>query len=192
MSALLSWPAVRRWPLLFVLFLLTAPAFANSITIGSLTFLGTSDATSPHKPMFLLELNTQGVTFDSYAPEWPYPLFFEAQVFGWDAGVFTTMPPPFAPPIIPPHFCPCEAVVFTMTLLNPGLFRLANGQLFDPNTTITLILEPPPGQTYLQYEQTFSIVLTSVPEPVPEPGTLLLFASGLLGLARVVRSKLAG
>jgi len=113
------------------------------------------------------------------------------QVLGWNAGVFTTMPPPYAQPIIPPHFCPCEAVVFTMTLLNPGPFRLANGQLFDPNTTINMILEPLPGQTYLQYGQTFSIVLTSVPSPVPEPGTWLLFASGLLGLAAVARGKWA-
>jgi hypothetical protein len=79
-----------------------------------------------------------------------------------------------------------------MSLMNPYPFRLANGEVFNPNTTITLILEPLPGQTYLQYGQTFPIVLTSVPEPVPERGTLLLFASGLLGLAGVVRRRLAG
>jgi hypothetical protein len=96
------------------------------------------------------------------------------------------------PPYAQPHFCPCEAWFFTTTLLNPGPFRLANGQLFDPNTTITLILEPLPGRTYLQDGQTFSIVLTSVRSPVPEPGTWLLFASGLLGLAGVARGKWAG
>lgn len=191
MPALLSWPAARRWPLLFLLFLLNAPAFANSITIGTLTFLGSSDPTSPHKPMFQLELNTQGVTFDSYAPELPYSLFFEAQVFGLDAGVFATIPPTYAT-FIPRYFCPCEAAVFTMSLMNPYPFRLANGQLFNPNTTITLILEPLPGQTYLQYGQIFPIVLTSVPAPVPEPGTLLLFASGLLGVAGAARRKWAG
>jgi len=83
-------------------------------------------------------------------------------------------------------------VVFTMTLLSPGPFRLANGQLFDPNTTINLTLQPPAGQTYLQYGQTFSLVLTSAPSPVPEPGTLLLIASGLLSLAGVVRKKSTG
>ena len=146
MPAILLWPAIRRRLLLFLLFLFTAQAFANSITIGTLTFLGTSDPSDPHKPMFVLALNTQGVTFDSHASEWPYPLFFEVQVLGFDAGVFATMGTPYPPPIIPHYFCPCEAVVFTMTLLNPGPFRPANGQLFDPTTTINLILEPPPGR----------------------------------------------
>jgi hypothetical protein len=73
-----------RSGLAFVLppLLLTAPLFANSITIGTLTFLGASDPNNPHKPMFLLDLNTQSMTFDSHVPEWPYPLFFEVQVLG--------------------------------------------------------------------------------------------------------------
>ena len=59
MPALPSWPAVRRWLLLFLLVLFTAQAFATSITIGTLTFLGTSDPSDPHKPMFVLALHTQ-------------------------------------------------------------------------------------------------------------------------------------
>jgi PEP-CTERM motif len=188
MSALISWPPVRRWPLLFALFLLTAPAYANSITIGSVTFLGSGDPNNPRKGVFLLQLNTEGRTFDSHFRGLPYPLIFDVQVFGWDAGMFTTIPATNAY-LRPPHFCPCESVVFNMSLLSPWPFRLANGKLFTPTPTITVILSALPGQTYLQPGQSFAIVLNSQLSSVPEPASLLLFASGVLATAGVVWRK---
>jgi hypothetical protein len=189
MSVLMSRPSVRRWPLLFALLLLTAPAFADSITIGSVTFLGTSDPNHPAKARFLLQLNTQGITFDRYFRDRPYSLEFNFQVVGWDAGgLFSTIPVTNAY-LIAMHYCPCEGAVFNLSLQNSGAFRLANGRLFTPGPTITVGLYPPPGQTYLQYGQGVALVLNSQPSPVSEPASLLLFASGLLATAGVVWRK---
>jgi hypothetical protein len=184
----MSWPTVRRWALLFALLLLTAPAFANSITIGSLTFLGSGDPNNPHKTLFSLQLNTQGLTFDNHIPGMPYSLVFDVQVYGWDAGLFTTIPATNTYLFLP-HFCPCEAAVFNMTLQGTWPFRLANGQLFTPSPTLTVNLYALPGQTYLQPGQSIAIVLNSQPSPVPEPASLLLFGNGLLAIAGVVWRK---
>ena len=187
MSTLMSRPA-RRWSLLFALLLLTAPAFANSITIGKLTFLGSSDPNYPRKGPFLLQLNTQGLTFYRRFPHVPLPLVFDVRVFGWDGGLFTTIPATDTL-LRPMHFCPCEAAVFNMSLLYTWPFRLANGRLFYPSSTLTVSLYAPPGQTYLQYGQSVDVVLNSQPSPVPEPASLLLVANGLLATAGVVWRK---
>jgi PEP-CTERM motif-containing protein len=188
MSALLSWPTLRRWPLLFALLLLTAPAFADSITIGSLTFLDSDNPSNPQRAFFLLQLNTQGLTFNGRTGL-PVPLVFDVQAygFGW-YGPFSTIPPTNTY-LFPPYFCPCGEAVFNLSLLYPYPFRLANGKLFIPNPNITVGLYALPGQTYLQYGQSVAIVLNSKPSLAPEPASLLLFASGLLATAGVVWRK---
>jgi hypothetical protein len=188
MSIPKSWLANRRWPLVFALLLLTAPAFADSITIGSLTYLGSGDPNHPSKSKFALQLNTEGLTFYRDFPGWQVPLILDVQVFGWDAGVFSTIPAAGAL-LNPPHYCPCEAVVFNMRLLETYPFRLANGKLFTPSPSITVIFYVLPGQTYLQPGQSVPIVLNSLPSPVPEPASLLLLANGLLATAGVVWRK---
>jgi hypothetical protein len=55
----MSRPTLRRSAVLFVFLLLTAPAFADYITIGSLTFLGSGDPNVPHKAVFLPQLDTE-------------------------------------------------------------------------------------------------------------------------------------
>lgn len=179
--------SVARFCLLVFFLLFASFAFSNSITIGSLTFVGSGNPNTIGKSIFILVLNTQGVTFDNYVPGIPYALTFNAQVFGWTS-VVTTIPPTTIV-IDPPHYCPCESAVFTMTLALTGPFRLANSQLFNPNPTIAMLLLPPPGQTYLQPGQTFAIVLNALPSAVPEPSSLLMLATGLIATAVAARRK---
>jgi len=136
MSALRSHPVLLSWLLPFFLFLLTAPAVADSITMGSATYIGWGSWGNPSKTTLTLQLDTRGLIFDRYIPGLQYPLAFNVNVYGWMGRVETN--PPTSILIDPPYFCPCETIVFTMSLIDTLPFRLANGQLFTPNSTITV------------------------------------------------------
>ncbi len=74
MSTPLSLLAVRRCVVLGLLCLLTTPVLADSITIGSITFLSQGTWGDPHKAFVLLHLDTTGMTFDEHFQGMAYSL----------------------------------------------------------------------------------------------------------------------
>jgi hypothetical protein len=88
-SALHSRPALRNWLLLLFLVLLTEPAFADSVTIGTATYIGNGSWGHPSKTMLAVYLDTRGLIFDSYVPSLPYSLLFDVDVYGWTGWMAT-------------------------------------------------------------------------------------------------------
>jgi hypothetical protein len=176
----------------------TRPVLGDSITIGELVYRGTSE---PPGAMTHVELylNTQGITFDPYVPNLPYPLTFNGVLAiqgenpgDWVTvytGSFTTIPSNVG--LVPPNsafICPCTGIRLTLTLQSylPTTFLLADGHTFTMKPGVVVTLVPPSGKTFLQFGQTAPIVVTSV---VPESATLFLVGSGLLSIAVVARWK---
>lgn len=83
MSALRPHPALASWLLPLFLLLLTAPAVADSITIGSATYIGWGSWGKPSKAMLTLQLDTRDLIFDRYILGLQYPLAFNVNVYGW-------------------------------------------------------------------------------------------------------------
>jgi hypothetical protein len=165
----------------FLLLLLSTPALADSITIGTFTYVGTNpQGLSTYQAVF-----NSGVTAE--------PLFFPVVVLGFQFGAQTlgpfdssntiTLGP--GPGILN---CPCSFVSFTPVLSQSSptfTFLLANGQLFNALSASTSIILPLPGETLVQPGQSVPITLTAV----PEPSTALLVGIGLTILIVIVRWK---
>jgi len=155
---------------------LTAPALANSITIGTLTYLGEN---SQGASQYQIQINTNGITAQ--------PFGNVLSRFGTDLGSLT-----FAIPTTAAftetflggnglHNCPCTSISLTMLFDAQGhriTFLLANGQPFTAHGISTATLLPLSGQSFIQPNQSVPIQITAVPEPT----TMLLLGSGLVGV----------
>jgi hypothetical protein len=184
MSTLMLRRTGRPWLLLLPFLLLAASAFGDSITIGTLTFLGFGTPGQPAKAAFEIYLDTSGMTYDSTLGL-PYSLDFDVTAYGWDEGVFHTWGPTSGF-FLAPHFCPCEEATVNLTLLYTSSFKLADGRTFYPSPSITATMYAPPGQPYLHDGQSMTLVLNSIPSPVPEPASLVLFANGVLAMSGIL------
>lgn len=163
----------------FLLLLLSTPALADSITIGTFTYLGTNaQGLSTYQAVF-----NSGVTAE--------PLFFPIVLLGNQFGAQSlgpfyssntiTLGP--GPSILN---CPCTFVSFAVVLSQSSptfTFLLANGQPFSAFSVSTSIVLPLTGETFVQPGQSVPITLTSV----PEPSAALLMSIGLTIL--IVRWK---
>ena len=159
-------------PVVLLLFLPSA-AFANSLPIGTLTYLGEN---SQGASQYRIQIDTTGITAEPFTN-------LVAEV-GGKLGAGTIGIPTTAgfTQIISEGFtnCPCTSFFFALFLSDipshPVTFLLANGQSFTAYSKDISTLLPLEGETFLQPGQSVPIVLTAV----PEPGTLFLTCSGIL------------
>jgi hypothetical protein len=174
--------------LLLSLLLLTASAWANSITIGELEYLSTSHGVSGYK----LILDTTGIT--------ALPLTFVNAILSVGGGQESTGPITSA--TLPILFlgghglklpsCPCSSLRLQLVLPGnmPFTITLANGQLFTTNHVDVTLLLPLSG-AHLRPGASVPITLTAV----PEPETWALMTTGLVALwlcsRKAIRAKQA-
>lgn len=164
--------------LTFLLLLLTAPAFADSIDIGTLSYLGPN---AQGFSQYQVLINTNRIT--------AAPIMFDIGI-GTDQGSAELGPYNTTLPLnllfhggpsqgLPP--CPCASigfsVVFDLSSL-PTTFLLANGKSFTPLTSTNSTILPLPGQTFILPGQSVPILITSV----PEPATVSLMGIGMICL----------
>jgi hypothetical protein len=169
----------RRFLLLLptvLLLSLSSTAFADSLAIGTLTYLGeNSQGISQYK----IQIDTNGITaepFTNRVAEVGSKLGAGDIAIPTTAGFTEIIGQGFTPN------CPCTSFFFGLFLSDipshPVTFLLANGQPFTAYSKDVSTLLPLPGQTFLQPGQSVPIVLTAV----PEPGTLFLMSGGAVAL----------
>lgn len=146
----------------FLLLLFAAPALADSITIGTFTYVGTnSQGFSTYQAVF-----NSGVTAE--------PLFFNSAVLliqipgGNIDGISIGSVSGSSTLTIGPMLnlsCPCTFISFLL-YLNQTTFLLANGQSFHTfGTSTPAIILPLAGDSFVQPGQSVPIILREVPEP---------------------------
>jgi hypothetical protein len=77
---------------------------------------------------------------------------------------------------------PCSGLMLKLTLVYPEELLL-NGKKVYPDTTLTAILLPSNGQYFTPYDYANATIYLTTTNATPEPSSLLLLGTGLLGLA---------
>lgn len=175
-------PIARRSSVRFLILAvlaLSGCAWADSITIGSIQFLGT---TGQGQSAFKVTLNTSGISSS------PLMVSNAALSFGGTTQSTGSLTTPTTLLFMLPAKGSAGIALFQLSFGSgngPFTITLTNGQSFTISSTEWTKLSPLDGESCLRPGQKVAITLTTV----PEPGTLILLGTGLMSVGAMVRRR---
>ena len=182
---------------LFLVGLFPPVARADSIPIGGLSFItGGCNEYTCFKTWISVGINSGGMLFDTHG--FPYSLdltgtFYTRDMSGaWGpayGGSNINFPDYTGQMLNLGYICtPCSGIMLKLTLNYPEEL-LINGQKVNPNTTLTAILLPSNGKYFVPGDYSNATIYLTTTSATPEPSSLLLMGTGLVGMAGVAKRR---
>ena len=182
----------------FLIGLLAPFAHADSIPIGQISFpvIGGCYDRGCYKTWATVGINSMGQFFDTRGNPYSIDVIGSFYVKGSDGGWY----PAWGDSNIRftdgswqnlnlGYICtPCSGLMLTLTLVYPEEL-LINGKKVYPDTTFSVVMLPSNGQYFVTGENVSATIYLPVTNATPEPSSLLLMGTGLLGVAKVAKSK---